>query len=385
MSVDLSSLKKQQSRPASKKEVQPGLVDKLLAFTKKDIKLFKASGDKIKERFFSEVGILLNAGVDLQTVLQLSTESLKKKDKLHGIYEQLLQQITNGSGLAQAMESTKQFNNFDCYSVQIGENTGQLATIFNKLGYYYNKKAAQRRKITGSLSYPFIVLITTVGAIYFMLKFVVPMFSDTLTRFGGELPPLTAFIIRISHHVGQFMLFTMLICATAYIYYKKNKHKVSFQKQLTGIILRIPYLGKIVLKSHMLQFVQAMELLLASKVNIVDSIDLTQKMISFYPIYNSLTHIREELLGGHFFYESMERQRIFGSTMITLVKIGEEVNQLDKIFLQLSKQYESELEYQSNFLMTILEPVMILLLASLVAVILIAMYLPMFKIGTVIH
>ncbi|MDR3678881.1 MAG: type II secretion system F family protein [Flavipsychrobacter sp.] len=329
--------------------------------------------------------MLLSAGVDLQTVLELSAQVSNKKSKLITIYENILAQIIQGSSLAEAMQATKQFSNFDSYSILIGENTGELAQVFNKLTMYYNKRIAQKRKITSALSYPVIVLLASVGAIYFMLKFVVPMFSDTLTRFGGELPPLTKFIITLSHNISSYILILTIVLGTGYLLYYRNKEKENVQQTVSAVILKIPVLGKIIYKTYLLQFTQAMDLLLNSKVNIVESIDLTQKMIQFYPLTKALKNIKKDLLLGDFFYHSMEKQSFFDQSMITLIKIGEEVNQLDKIFVQLSKQYESELEYQFNILFTILEPIMILFLAIMVAIILIAMYLPMFKLGTVIH
>lgn len=387
MGIDLNNIKKTHKSQQYKQSFSKSKFDIewITTFLSRDIKLNTSSGDKDKERFFSEIGLLLSAGVDLQTVLELSFQGSHKKNKLDNIYKKILAQIVQGSTLADSMEKIKLFNNFDCYSILIGESTGELANVFNKLSAYYNKRIAQKRKITSALSYPIIVLFTTFGAIYFMLKFVVPMFSDTLVRFGGELPPLTKFIIAISHHISTY-IFSLIIIAILLTYlYRRYKHKDAVQKRLSFFILKIPFIGNIVYKTYILQFTQAMDLLLNSKVNIVESIQLTQKMIQFYPLNKALTAIKGDIMKGDFFYKSLEKQIFFDHSMITLIRIGEEVNQLDRIFVQLSKQYESELEYQSNLLITILEPVMIIILAVLVSVILIAMYLPMFKIGTVIH
>ena len=169
------------------------------------------------------------------------------------------------------------------------------------------------------------------------------------------------------------------------ILYHYNKEKKEVKSLIARVSLNIPLVGKVLYKSHILQFAQAMELLLTARVSIVESISLTTKMVRLYPLSVSLAKMKEDILKGAFFYESMEKQGFFDSSMIALVKIGEEVNQLDRIFGQLTKQYESELDYQSGILISFLEPLMILLLALIVSVILIAMYLPMFKIGTVIQ
>ncbi len=352
---------------------------------KYEIRFLKTYNDKTKERFFSEIGMLLSAGVDLQTVLDLSTKANSKSSKLVNIYKQILDSIAKGMGLSDAMRNTGQFNNFDCYSVLIGENTGELSATFNKLHIYYNKKISQRRKITSALSYPAIVLLTTVGAVFFMLKFVVPMFADTLTRFGGELPVLTRIIIRLSNGIGTFSVWLVLASAVLIFIYSREKHKENVMKITSKFILSLPYIGKLVQKTYMAQFTQAMELLLSARVSIVESLTLTQKMVNFYPIECALEAVKKDILKGEFFYKGLEKQDIFDTSMVTLVKIGEEVNQLDQIFLQLSKKYEAELDYQSSLLISILEPLIILVLAIIIGTILIAMYLPMFKIGTIVH
>jgi type IV pilus assembly protein PilC len=386
MNVDLNSLKKIRSHGKRDKKDKPAInFDSLIALGKYEIKFFSGLKDKQKERFFSEIGMLLSSGVDLQTILELSLNTITQKNKLKNVYEKINEQIINGITLASAMESTKQFNNFDCYSIKIGEDTGELATVFNKLADYYSKKIVQGRKIKSALSYPIVVLITTIGAVFFMLKFVVPMFSETLVRFGGELPALTKFVVYLSNHISSFFFYFLIIATAGVLFYYYNRNNEKLKRVLAKIVLNIPFVGKVVYKSHLLQFAQAMELLLNARVNIVDSIDLTIKMMQFYPLNNALKHIREDVLKGDFFYNSMLKQTFFDQSMIVLVKIGEEVNQLDKIFAQLAKQYQNDLEYQSGILISILEPVLLLVLALIVGTILIAMYLPMFKIGTVIH
>lgn len=383
--MDLREIKRHSGRDNSIDTPGKRWLEAIYQLAKQDIKFAGKLNDKHKERFFSETAILLSSGVDLQTVLQLSISSVDKKGKIHDIYKQLLTSVSTGSSMASAMENTGFFNNFDCYSVKIGENTGDLAIIFKKLSTYYNKKITQRRKILSALSYPIVILATTTGAVFFMLKFVVPMFANTLEQFGGELPPITQFIITLSDNIYTILLvFATIIVAILFLFYR-NKGKVQAQRIFSKFLLRLPYIGQMIRKSYLVQFTQAMELLLAARVDLVESIQLTCKMISFYPLNAALENVRTDVLKGNFFYESMERQSFFDNTMVTLVKIGEEVNKLDKIFMELNSRYESELEYRSNIFITVLEPLMILLLAAVVGTILIAMYLPMFKIGTAIH
>jgi len=384
--MDLKQLKKlQKEREVLKKKSTAFSFDKLIAIGKKDINFFKGIGEKNKERFYSEIGMLLSAGVDLQTSLDISASGHKAKDKLKPVYDTIYQKISKGVTLAGAVESTNQFNSFDTYSILIGENTGELSMVFTKLATYYNKRIAQKRKIVSALSYPFIVLLTTTLAVFFMLKFVVPMFAHTLTQFGGELPALTRLMIALSEKIGTFVLITLMIVLILILLYNRYKSYDAVQSALTSVLLRTPYIGAVIKRTYLLQFTQAMELLLSAHVSLLEGIQLTQKMIRFYPLSTALGNVSRDITNGEFFYNSIKRQSFFDHSMVTLVKVGEEVNELDKIFLQLSKQYETELDYRSGLLITFLEPLMILLLAIVIGVILISMYLPMFKIGSVIR
>lgn len=383
MSLDLKALKQQKSQTGKPKEGSNSLI---ALFQKNyELNIFSGVGIKQKEKYYSEIGILLLAGVDLQTILKLSMEAVKPQSKLHKIYTQILVDVTQGKSLSKAMENTRQFDNFDCYSVLIGESTGELSSVFNKLSRYYNKQIIQKRKIVSSLSYPIIILFSTVGAIYFMLKFVVPMFADTLQKFGGELPPLTKFIITLSEHVSVFFYSVVILASILFLFRKQYQNKEVTKRYISLVILKIPYVGKLVLKIQMARFCQAMDLLLSAKVNIVESVMIIEKMIEFYPLRKSLAAIKGDLLKGAFFHKTMASQKIFDPQMIALVRIGEETNQLDRIFTHLTAQYENDIDYHSTILISIIEPVMILVLAVVVGLVLIAMYLPMFKIGTVIH
>jgi type IV pilus assembly protein PilC len=372
------SEKKPHAAPSRQKFSFSDLSSREFSFSKK-LKL------AVKERFFSEIGMLLSAGVDLQTTLELSTQGSVNNKKLHLIYSKILAQLMKGDNLANAVELTGEFSNFDCYSILIGENTGQLAYVFGRMEVYYSKRIVQKRKITSALSYPLIILCTTIGAIYFMLGFVVPMFADTLIRFGGELPPITKAVIALSNHATAGLAVIFILAAGLVYFYRRNKENENFQRSFSQMLLKLPVIGMITRRIYLTHFTQAMDLLLSAKVSLLESVSITEKMIRFYPLSQALHQISIDITKGEFFYKSMEKQHFFDQSMITMIKIGEEINQLDRIFLQLSKKYETELDYQSGILLSFLEPALILILAIIVGFVLIAMYLPMFQIGNVIH
>lgn len=379
--MDIRNFKKANNTTAPKAEKSASGITQLL---NKDISLNSKFNNKDKERFFLDVGMLLTAGIDLQTALELSVSGSDKNKKLNKVYVQVLDSVTSGSSLAEAMEQTKQFNDFDCYSVQIGEATGELKSIFNRLHSFYKKKIAQRRKIINALSYPAIVLITTIGAVIFMLKFVVPMFAETLSQFGGDLPYVTKVVLSLSDKITKYFMVLLLLAISIGVYYSRYRHKEYIKKATSTVLLKIPYVGKLVRNMNLAQMAETLSLLLSSNINILESLRLTQKMINFYPIYKALNRIQEDLVEGETLYNCMKQEPIFDNQLINIVKIGEEINQLDTTFGTLAMQLQNEIDYQSSLLVSILEPLMIIFLAIVVGFILISMYLPMFKIGSTI-
>lgn len=215
-----------------------------------------------------------------------------------------------------------------------------------------------------------------------MLRFIVPMFEDVFKRFGGELPPLTAMIISISETVGKYgywvFIFGIFLTIIFYIYRKRE----IMRKNTSKIILSLPLIGNLVKMAYLARFCNAMALLIEAKNPLLQALELAKKMSNFYPLEKAIDKIEENVLHGMNLHKSMQQFSLFDSKMISLIKVGEEVNKLDVIFKQLNKQYSEEVEHKSQLLGTILEPVLIIFIGLFVAIILIAMYLPLFQLSS---
>jgi type IV pilus assembly protein PilC len=192
--IDISKFKTS-SRPVKKEKPGQGILD----FLNKDISF---SGSRLKdvqrESFYMELSILLEAGVDIKSAFELiATE--QRKPSVQKLFHSIKDFVIAGGTLSEALRHTGAFSNYEYFSVQIGEETGKIITVLNDLAAFYKNKTRQRRQIIGALTYPAIVLLTSFGAIFFMLNFIVPMFSDIFKRFGGKLPYITQSIIHVSN------------------------------------------------------------------------------------------------------------------------------------------------------------------------------------------
>ncbi|MDQ3109894.1 MAG: type II secretion system F family protein [Bacteroidota bacterium] len=376
MAIDISKIAA--AKVTSAKKPQGGIMD----FMNRDIKILGSKwNDKKKEGFYGELHVLLTAGIDIRTALELLEGEAEKKDEKH-MYGQILKAIINGSTLPEAIEQTGKFSTYEFYSLRIGEESGRMKEVLKDLGDYYTKKIKQKRKVTGALSYPMVVMLVAFGAVWFMLRFVVPMFADMLKRFNTELPGITKLIIDASETLGKYGPWMLLAIISLVIFIYSQRKQVWFRKFSSAFVLRIPYIGKITQKVYLERFCHSMHLLLASRTPLVNALELVQKMVGFYPIETSLTNIRQEIMHGSSLHDCLAKFPVYNKRMISLIRVAEEVNQLDMMFDKLSKQYSDEIEHETSILGSVIEPLMIVFLGLMVAVILVAMYLPMFKLSS---
>ena len=182
----------------------------------------------------------------------------------------------------------------------------------------------------------------------------------------------------------QPLAYLLLLIIGVFILRKMVSKKTWYKKYTAKILLKIPFIGELLRKMYIGQFTQAVALLTTAKVPVLNSIQLTKKMIDFYPLQMALQDVEAKILSGTALSESLKVHKIFDSKMISLLKVAEETNQNEFIFERLTSQYNEEIQYKSKMLSTVLEPLIIIFLGALVAVILIAMYLPMFTLSTVL-
>lgn len=355
-----------------------------MAFLQRDISFGSTLNDKLKERFYNDLHVLIAAGVDIKTALELFYTELEKK-KQRNFFKELTDDVIRGESLSGAMEKRKNFSKYECVSIRIGEETGQITDILKEMTGHFAKRIKMKRQLVSVFSYPSFLLTVTFGVLYFMLNNVVPMFAEVFQRFGKELPAFTMAIIHASENVkaygGIVFLILLLIITTLYT----QRKKTWFRKYAAAFALRIPIFGKLLHKVYLSCFCQSMQLLVAAKIPLVEALSLVEKMIAFYPMEQALQTIRTGLAKGRSLHEGMSEFPVFERRMVSLIKVSEEVNSLDTMFDRLAKQYNEEVEYRTSIMGSLIEPLMILMIGVIVGVILVAMYQPLFNISNILE
>jgi type IV pilus assembly protein PilC len=348
---------------------------------KKDISIpFLRNHDQLKSRFFSELAVLLSSGMDIKKSLEIIVTGVSRERDRQTI-ENIFKIIVNGSALSIALEKTKIFSSYDYFSIKIGEESGSLSVVLKELSTYYSKRISQKRQITGALTYPILVLCTTLLSLTFMLNFIVPMFEDVFKRFNGNLPGITRAVIALSNSFSSFAFWILIFILAISFGFFFNRKKAWFRNFSSSVLIRIPIIGPITKLTYISRLCQTLKLLLNSKVHLLDAIDMMRQMIGFYPLEEALIDIKEKLTKGITLSESMKSHSIFDKKMIAMTKVAEEVNKLDVIYDQLFQQYSDELDTKIKTMNNLLEPILIIFVGGLVALILISMYLPIFQMG----
>ena len=233
----------------------------------------------------------------------------------------------------------------------------------------------------GALAYPSFVIGFAFLVIFFLLNYLVPMFSEVYKRFDGDLPTITQSIIDFSEWAGQYMGFLLVaLLATAVVLYFQRK-KIWFRRLTASLLLGIPIFGGIFRRIYLARFCQSMFFLLGSNVPLLKTIGLVKKMIGFYPVEVSLAQAEKDILQGDALHNSLAKSKFYPRRLLALLKVGEEASNLDQMFEKMADQYNSEVEQKTATIGNLIEPILIVGLGVLVGFILVAMYLPLFQLS----
>ncbi len=369
------------SRYGSKKTVKKVKADEnsLAKILSRDISFgSKELSDKKKEYMYLELSSLLHAGINLKDSLELVTAD-QTSEKDSELFKNIQTAVLKGDPFSTALQLSGRFSLYEIFSLQIGEETGKLIEVLHDLAQFYQHKIKQRRKIVSALTYPCVVLSTSLGAVFFMLKFVVPMFSDVFKRFGGHLPWITEKIIIVSSVLEDDFWLTAIIITALVVFLYRVRKTDQFRKTSSNLLLKIPMVGNMIQKIYLARFCNSMRLLINARLPLLRAIDLCRQMIGYYPIEASLKQVETDIMQGKSLHQSLQHFKVYPSKMIQLLKVGEETNQLDYFFGKISEQYIEEVEYKTSTISSMMEPLIIIFLGLIVGVILIAMYLPLFQ------
>ncbi|MEL6863603.1 MAG: type II secretion system F family protein, partial [Bacteroidota bacterium] len=314
---------------------------------------------KRKEALYSDLGVLLSAGLDIQRALSL-IENNQQKAPQKALIASIKATVLAGDSLSAALRKTGYFSDYEVYSIQIGEESGQLLSVLQELSAFYAKSMRYKQQLVSALSYPTFVISFAFLVIFFLLKYLVPLFSDVYQKFDGELPAITQKIIYLSDWIGQngFYLIGSVALIIALLYWQRRQ--IWFRKFSASFMLNSPIFGPIFQRIYLSRFCQSMFLLLQARVPLLKAVELVRLMVGFYPIEVSLEQAEKDILQGSLLNETLSKSSFYPQQFIALIQVGEEASTLEQMFQKLAKQYSDEAEQRTNVIGSLLEPILII-------------------------
>ena len=343
----------------------------------------KQMNDAWKSDFFSQMNILLDAGLDLSGTFGILLEECREDDR--AMLEQVYDDVLTGCSLSDALKRTGRFAAMDCGVVGVGEISGKLPHTMSFLSEYYAGRDRHSRMIRSSLSYPLMILGFAVLVLVFMMVVVVPVFGDIYSRMGSELPAITRHMMALSAGTPVILAVLTALTIVSALLLVKYRDSEKFTVFRSRLLMKTPVVGKLVRTDAQYTFCRLMSLLTVSGVTMMESLDLAGNSMSLVPYREAFRRVKDSVKEGGTLAGAMaEFKELFDARILSIIRVGEESNRLPEMFEKTADICSTRLESCFKKIQTWLEPVMIVFVGIIVALVLVSMYLPMFKMGTTI-
>lgn len=344
-------------------------------------KLFFRLSLSEKILFAKYLAILLGSGISLAESLKLLQRQLRSKT-VQSIISQLIKDVENGQFLSASLSRfQKVFGEFFINVIKVGEMSGNLAQNLKYLAEALKKLQNLRRKIISALLYPAFVLLATFGVIAILVFIVFPKILPVFSVLKVNLPLTTKIFIAVSNfflHYGLYLVVGLIIFLILFSLLLQVK---SFRKTTHKILLHFPLIGKIIQYSNVIEFCRSFGLLLRSNLNIVEALEMTSKNQSNLLYQEALKEAPKFIGAGHSLHEYLDKYpRLFPFNMVRMVEIGETTGNLVNNLVYLAAVYESEIDDRLENLTNLLEPILLVVLASIVAFIALSIIMPIYEI-----
>ncbi|BCB05004.1 type II secretion system F family protein [Bacillus sp. KH172YL63] len=330
--------------------------------------------------FLRQFSTLLQAGV---TVVE-STHILAQQTESKALGKALMEiedELRDGNPLSDAFARHKKiFEPLLINMLKAGEASGSLDETLEGLATHYEKQHITRQKIISALAYPMVVGVIAIGVVIFLLAAVVPTFVNMLTDFGGELPAITKFVISSSEFMQKFWYLIILLFVAVAVTLAMLRRNKQTKYYLDYAILRIPIFGKMLQKAALARMTRTLSSLFTSSVPILQALAIVEKVVENEVISKVIGESRRSLEKGISLTEPMKRHWAFPPLVTQMIAIGEETGSLDAMLAKVADFYEKEVESTTDRLKSLIEPLMIVMLAGLVGTIVTSILVPMFEI-----
>jgi type IV pilus assembly protein PilC len=334
--------------------------------------------------FTRQFATMINAGLPMVQCLDI-LQSQTEKPYFRTSVANVMSDVEGGSTLAEAMAKHPNiFTRLFVNMVEAGEAGGILDLILNRLAVYLEKADQLQRKIKSAMTYPMVVCFVALGATVFMLMFIIPTFAKMFSDFGGELPTPTRIVMGISDFLRTSWYFLAGGVAFAVVAVKRYYKTMTGKRQIDGAMLKIPALGTVIRKGGVARFTRTLGTLISSGVPILNGLEITARTSGNQIIEDAVLETRESISQGNTISDPLKKSGVFPPMVTSMIAVGEQTGALDEMLEKIANFYDDEVDTAVDALTAVIEPAMIVVMGGIVGGMLIAMYLPMFKLIAVV-
>jgi len=336
--------------------------------------------------FTRQFATMIDAGLPLVQCLEILGSQQSNK-KFQDVLRAVKSDVEQGSTFADALRKhPKPFDELYTNLVQAGEIGGILDTILNRLAIHLEKADALRRKVRGAMVYPVTVLVVAIGVLVMLLVKVIPVFEKMFRDFGGELPGPTQMVVNLSHFMQAYIVYFMIgIGLVLAIFLQLRQRVPAFRYHTDALFLRLPVFGSLLRKVAVARFSRTLGTMISSGVPILEALDIVARTAGNKVIERGLLKTRAAISEGKTIAEPLEKMGVFPGMVVQMINVGEQTGAMDQMLAKIADFYDEEVDAAVDGLTAMLEPLMMVFLGGSIGAILIAMYLPIFKIAEAVQ
>jgi len=346
-------------------------------------------GSKITEQevviFTRQFATMIEAGLPLVQCLDILARQAENKEFAR-VIGQVKTDVESGDSFADALRKhPRVYSDFYVNMVEAGETGGILDTILARLAGYMEKAAALKSQVKGAMIYPAVIIGIAIIVVVFLLLYVIPVFADMFASFGGTLPAPTRFVMFLSDLVKDYILYAIpLVGALVWLFkrfYKTEKGRL----MVDTLVLKLPVFGPLIQKVAVAKFTRTLGTLVSSGVPIIDGLEITARTAGNKVVEGAVLSIISSIKEGQTIAEPLGRQAIFPPMVVQMIEVGENAGALDAMLNKIADFYDQEVDTAVAALTKLMEPMLMVFLGTVIGGMVVAMYLPIFKIAGAIE
>jgi len=343
---------------------------------------------KVKEKnvvvFCRVFSTMISAGLPLIQCLDLLAQQESNK-AFAKIIREIKEDIEGGTSLTDALKKyPKVFDELFTNLIAAGEAGGVLDVVLERLSNYMEKAMKLKSRVKGAMVYPASILLISLGVVALLLIKVIPVFRGMFESMGGELPPLTAVMIAASDFAQSYWWIILSILVLIYVIYNRVYKIEKGRWAIDSLLLKMPLFGALLKKVAVAKFSRTLATMLSSGVSILEGLSIVSKTSGNVVVEDALLKTRQSISGGESIAGPLESSGLFPPMVVQMIAVGEATGALDSMLSKIADFYDDEVDAAVSAMMTLMEPLMIVFLGGIVGTMIVAMYLPIFKMAALI-